>query len=74
MHAGWQTPLVLAKDDLTPKVERDVQQAANWAAGNAGKPLANYLKTTEGQPFSQFWSDLAIQQADQNAANNPVQP
>jgi hypothetical protein len=74
MHAGWQVPLVLAPDESTPKVARDVQQAAYWAAGNAGKSLADYLKTTEGQPFSQFWSDLAVRQAERNAANNPLQP
>src|SRR5206468_445955 len=56
MHARWQTPLVLAPDELTPKIERDVNQAAQWANGNAGKPLADYLKTIEGQPFGQFWS------------------
>ena len=54
MHARWQTPLVMAPDESMPKVERNVNQAAQWAAGNAGKTLADYLKTPEGQPFGQF--------------------
>lgn len=56
------------------KVKRDVIQAAYWAGVNAGKSLEDCLKTTEGQPFANYWSAAEVQQADQHAANNPLQP
>jgi hypothetical protein len=42
------------------KVKRDVIQAAYWSIVAAGKPLADYLKTPEGQPFAGFWSAAEI--------------
>jgi hypothetical protein len=44
----------------------------DWSIVAAGKPLADYLKTPEGQPFAGFWSAAEIRQADQCAVNNPM--
>ncbi len=46
---------------------RDIRQAARWAQ-NLNMSLRNYLGTTEGLPFTGFWSDADVQIADQEAA------
>lgn len=75
MHARWQTPLTLAPPgSQVGTVSRDVIQAARWSAGNAGKPLADYLKTPEGIACALLWSDAEIQHADQLVASSPGVP
>ncbi len=75
MHAQWLTPFAPASaGGQTEKVKRDVIQAAYWASVNAGKPLADYLKTNEGQPFANYWSAADVQHADRHVVNNPLLP
>src|SRR5262245_25957092 len=57
MHGQWLTPLTLPPPGgQVEKVARDVIQAAYWAVVNAGKPLEDYLRTREGQPYARLWS------------------
>lgn len=73
MHAQWLTPLTAAGSRVAC-VQRDVIRAAYWASACAGRPLEEYLKTQEGQPYAHFWSAAEVQQADQYVANNPLLP
>ncbi len=75
MHAQWLTPLRTAPSgSQTEKVKRDVALAAYWAIACAGKTLEEYLRTTEGQPYSLMWSTAEIHQADQYVVSNPLRP
>ena len=73
MHSGWLTPLISAPaGNQLPMVSKDAIQAAYWASVNAGKPLAEYLQTTEGKPFAHIWDAAAVRSADQHVTNNPM--
>jgi hypothetical protein len=48
-------------------VLRELLIAARWARIQ-NKSLADYLKTSEGQPFMAFWTEPEVATADQQAA------
>jgi hypothetical protein len=71
-HTQWSTPLQAASaKEQVVKVMRDVIQAARWSNTNSGRPLAAYLKTSEGQVYSQMWTPTEVQKADQHVMQNP---
>ena len=47
-------------------VRRKLHIAAQWARIQ-NKSLADYLRTTEGQPFKAFWTEPEVDAADQQA-------
>ena len=73
MHAKWASPLQLPPpNQRVARVIRDVIQAApRWAISNSGRRLSEYLKTSEGRPYTQMWSAAEVQLADDFVAQNP---
>jgi hypothetical protein len=82
--AGMECPfckgVVLYSRGLTPLkpappggrgAKRDAKKAAIWAKVCNGTSLEDYLKTPEGNPFTDQWSSVEIQQSDLDAASQP---
>ncbi len=72
MHTSAAVPLTQPPAaSQVQRVKRDVTKAAYWARNASNTTLERYLGTPEGRPYANYWTDAAVQQADQQAAANP---